>query len=133
MVPEGSSPWTNGRWTSNLYSVTFEICNAGRDANGWLAPSAKSVETTAWAMARVAQRWNLELPLEYGVNVFGHRDVSKSSTSCPGSLDLRAVVARANEIIEKSPLPSPKPDMAIDIEGIAAALDSISVILRSAK
>ena len=29
MVPEQSSPWTNGRWTSNLYSVTFEMVNEG--------------------------------------------------------------------------------------------------------
>ena len=132
MVPEGSSAWTNGRWTSNLYSVTFELVNSsGSSATGWFPPSAETCETTAHAMARAAQRWNFELPLEVGVNVFGHRDVSKSATACPGSLDIKAVVKRANEIIAASPVPTPQPPAAaVDLEGIADALDTISAILR---
>lgn len=131
MVPEGSSAWTNGRWTSNLYSITFEMCNSsGSSSTGWLPPSAETCETTAYAMARAAQRWNIELPLEVGVNVFGHKDVSKSATACPGSLDIAAVVKRANEIITASPVPSPEPAPSIDLEGIADALDTISAILR---
>ena len=101
MVDEYDSPWTNGRWTSNLYSVTFEMVNGGwaRSNGTWPSPSASTKETTAWAMARAAQRWGMELPLQYGVNVFGHRDVSKTSTACPGELDVQAVVNRANEIL----------------------------------
>lgn len=101
MVDEYDSPWTNGRWTSNLYSVTFEMVNGGwvRSNGTWPSPSAATRETTAWAMARAAQRWGMELPLQYGVNVFGHRDVSKTSTACPGELDVQAVVNRANEIL----------------------------------
>ncbi len=100
MVAEQDSPWTNSRWTSNLYSVTFEMVNEARRANGsWVSPSAATRETTAWAMARAAQRWNMELPLQYGINVFGHRDVAKTATACPGELDVQAVVNRANEIL----------------------------------
>lgn len=136
MVPEGSSPWTNGRWTSNMYSVTFEMCNAsGSSATGWFPPSAATCETTAWAMARAAQRWNIELPLEHGVNVFGHKEVSKTSTACPGSLDIDAVVKRANEIIESHPVPAPGPDVdvakiAVLTEDIAGKFVEISNILK---
>ena len=129
MVPEGSSPWTNTRWTSNLYSITFEMINSSGSPNSWFPPSEKTCETTAWAMARAAQRWNIELPLEYGVNVFGHKDVSKSATSCPGSLDIKAVVNRANEIIKANPVPTPNPTGEIDLEAIAVAVDVINVEL----
>lgn len=133
MVPEGSSPWTNGRWTSNLYSITFEMCNAsGSSSTGWFPPSEKTMETTAWAMARAAQRWNLELPLAVGINVFGHKDVSKTATACPGGLNLEAVVKRANEIIDANPVKPVTPTPTVDLEGIADALDTITKILRSA-
>lgn len=82
-------------------------------------------------MARAAQRWNIELPLEYGVNVFGHKDVSKSTTSCPGSLDIKSVVNRANEIIKANPVPTPNPTGEIDLEAIAVAVDVINVELGS--
>ena len=132
MVPEEDSPWTNGRWTSNMYSVTFEMCNAGPAVNGvWPAPSAATMETVAYAMARAAQRWNIELPLEHGVNVFGHKDVSKSATSCPGATDVRKLVARANEIIAASPVTPPAPPApSIDVLAIAEHLDAISAILK---
>lgn len=125
MVPEESSPWTNGRWTSNMYSITFEMINESQIGSGWNPPSAQTMETTAWAMARAAQRWNFELPLEYGVNVFGHRDVSKSPTGCPGGLDMVAVVKRANDILAMKPVEPVTPE--IDIEDIA---DSIDIIIR---
>jgi hypothetical protein len=137
MVPEQSSPWTNGRWTSNLYSVTFEMVNAGGSGSTWLPPSDETMETTAWAMARAAQRWNIELPLEHGINVFGHKEVSKSPTACPGGLDIAWMVERANQIIAQNPVPTPGPDIdvlliadAVDV--ISDKLDEISTILRSA-
>lgn len=131
MVAEQDSPWTNGRWTSNMYSVTFEMCNAGgSSASGWLAPSDETCETTAWAMARAAQRWNMELPLEHGVNVFGHKEVSKTATSCPGALDVDAVVKRANEIIAKYPVPAPEPTPSADFEAIAKLHDQLAVEFR---
>lgn len=129
MVPEGSSPWTNGRWTSNLYSVTFEMINASGSGSSWKPPSAETMETTAWAMARAAQRWNFEAPLEYGVNVFGHRDVSKSATACPGDLDMQAVIKRANEILITHPVLPPEPPAppapSVDIEMVAEHIDTI--------
>lgn len=129
MVAEQDSPWTNGRWTSNMYSVTFEMCNAsGSSTNGWFPPSAETCETTAWAMARAAQRWGIELPLEHGVNVFGHKEVSKTATSCPGALDVDAVVKRANEIIAEYPVPAPKP--VADFEAIAKLHDQLAVEFR---
>lgn len=131
MVPEGSSPWTNGRWTSNMYSITFEMVNESGSGSTWQPPSAETMETTAWAMARAAQRWNIELPLEVGVNVFGHKDVSKSSTACPGNLDMRAVVKRANEIIDAHPVVDPSPEYQIDVAAIAEHLDAISIILKA--
>lgn len=137
MVPEQDSAWTNGRWTSNMYSVTFEMVNAsGSSSNGWFPPSAATCETTAWAMARAAQRWNIELPLEHGINVFGHKEVSKSSTACPGALDVDAVVKRANEIIKANPVPSqysPVDVIAIAdaVDVISGKLDEVSKILRS--
>lgn len=124
MVAEQDSAWTNGRWTSNMYSVTFEMCNAGQSGSTWLAPSAATCETTAYAMARAAQRWGIELPLEHGVNVFGHKEVSKSATACPGLLDVDAVVKRANEIIAASPV-KPEPS-SVDVVAIADAVDVIS-------
>ena len=140
MVPEQSSAWTNGRWTSNLYSVTFEMINESQTGTTWNSPSKATMETTAWAMARVAQKWNFEMPLEYGINVFGHRDVSKSATACPGALDMQAVIKRANEIIVANPVPKPEPEVTLDTEKIADALDiiqeqitTISSILREEK
>ena len=140
MVPEQSSAWTNGRWTSNLYSVTFEMVNESGSGSTWAPPSAATCETTAWAMARAAQKWKMELPLEHGINVFGHKEVSKSATACPGNLDIKAVVARANQIIKENPIPSPEPEVVLDTEKIADALDviqdqiaEISNILREEK
>lgn len=131
MVPEGSSPWTNGRWTSNMYSITFEMVNESGSGSIWQPPSKETMETTAWAMARAAQRWNFELPLEVGVNVFGHRDVSKSATACPGNLDMQSVVKRANEIINANPVTGPTPSHQVDVAAIAEHLDAISTILKA--
>lgn len=78
------------------------MVNQGYSGGRWISPSAATRETTAWAMARAAERWGLELPLQYGINVFGHRDVSKFATACPGDLDVQAVVNRANEILSVS-------------------------------
>lgn len=133
MVPEDCAPWTNGRWASNLWSVTFEMVNAGgTSASGFLPPSPDTMETTAWAMARAAVRWGIEQPLEYGVNVFGHRDVSKSSTACPGSLDMLKVIARANEIIKATPVkpgvtptPGVVPEPGIESDTMVSYLESL--------
>jgi hypothetical protein len=139
MVPEGSSAWTNGRWTSNIYSVTFEMLNAsGSSATGWFPPSEQTMETTAWAMARAAQRWNIELPLEHGINVFGHKEVSKTPTACPGALDIKRVVARANEILAEAPAPGPQPSVdtlaiAKHVDTIVSEFTQISEILKGEK
>ena len=101
MVAEENTAWTNGRWTSNAGSITFELCNdSGNPTNGFTPPSEQTHETTAWLLARSYMLWEMEGKLVYGVNVFGHKDVSKSATSCPGETDIKAIVARANEIIE---------------------------------
>ena len=128
MVAEEDTPWTNGRWASNCHSITFEICNEGGDSStGWLPPSGASMETVAWAMARATRRWGIEEPLAYGINVFGHKDVSKSATACPGGLDVAAVVKRANEILAKGPVPPtpPTPQPTDKDKVIAEALESV--------
>ena len=128
MVSEQDTPWTNGRWASNCHSITFEMCNEGGDsASGWLPPSGATCETVAWAMARAAIKWEME-KLEYGINVFGHKDVSKSATACPGGLDVAAVVKRANEIIAQqnaTPEPEPTPEPSDKDKQIAAVITEV--------
>lgn len=102
MVDERDTPATNTRWRSNQFSVTFEVCN---DKTTTDKPSQESHETAAWAVARTALRWGLLTPLEHGVNVFGHKEVSKFGTACPGDLDIALIVRRANEIIAKAETP----------------------------
>jgi hypothetical protein len=151
MVPEDCAPWTNGRWKSNLHSITFEMVNAGgTSSSGFLPPSDETCETVAHAMARACMRWNMAVDLEYGINVFGHKDVSKSPTACPGALDVKKVVARANEIMAEyknnlnpdqgedtgeTPTPPPAPEtdniaIADAIDVINAKLEEISDILK---
>jgi hypothetical protein len=102
------------------------MVNAGKTSSGeWSPPSAQTIETTAWAMARAAQRWNIDLPLEHGVNVFGHKEVSKSATACPGTLDVGAVVKRANDILVANPAPNPD-EPTFDAAKVAAAVDVIA-------
>lgn len=133
MVPEDCTPWTNGRWKSNCHSITFEMCNAGGDStSGWLAPSNDTYETVAWAMARASIRWKIGM-FEYGVNVFGHKDVSKTSTSCPGASDIKKIVARANEILVQfnagtvtPPVTPPTTPESPDLAGVAKELTTIS-------
>ena len=57
--------------------------------------------------------------------MFGHKDVSKSPTACPGALDMQAVIARANEIIKANPVPSPEPTPTVDAVAIAGHIDTI--------
>lgn len=99
MVPETDSPATNGRWKSNTYSITLEICN---DQTTTDKPSEASHETAAWAVARAAVRWGMKTPLVHGETVFGHKEVSKSPTSCPLLLDVDWIIRRANAIIESN-------------------------------
>jgi hypothetical protein len=88
-------------------------------------------------------RWNMAVDLEYGINVFGHKDVSKSPTACPGSLDVKKVVARANEIMaeyknnlnpdqgeDSGETPTPPPTPQTDNIAIADAIDVINAKLE---
>lgn len=109
MVDERDTAATNGRWMSNTYGINLEICNGDTRQS---PPSAKSHETAAWALARGALRWNFLVPLERNVNVFGHKDVSKSPTGCPGDLDIDLIVRRANEIIKQAT----NPEVPVDPE-----------------
>jgi hypothetical protein len=133
MVDERDTPATNDRWKSNAYSITYEVCN---DATLVDKPSAASHETTAWAVARAALRWDLQLPLAVDVNVFGHRDVTKFATACPGELDMVWITKRANEIIEKAkpvdPVPTPpvSGDLEAAINELTAALKEQSALMR---
>lgn len=118
MVDEQDTAWTNTRWMSNSRSVTVEICN---DVVKGDKPSDASHETAAWLTARAAVRHGIELPLVHGINVFGHKEVSKLPTACPGLLDIKKIVARANEILATNPgeVVEPTPDNSGIIERLA--------------
>lgn len=105
MVNEGDSPFTNGRIGSNIWALTWELVNdkqTGVDANGkpvFSAPSRQTLETAAWVTARAMIRRGWKTPIEKDVNAFGHGQVSKTPTSCPGDTDIAYIVKRANEIV----------------------------------
>lgn len=124
MVPEQDTPWTNTRWMSNSRSVTVEICN---DKTPLDKPSQASHETAAWIAARSAVRHGIELPLEHGINVFGHKEVSKTATACPGELDIKWIVDRANEILAEGVIDDVEPDTA---ELLATAQRSEAAVKR---
>lgn len=118
MVDEQDTAWTNTRWMSNSRSVTMEICN---DVVKGDKPSEASHETAAWLTARAAVRHGIELPLVHGINVFGHKEVSKLPTACPGLLDIEKIVARANEILatNSGEVVEPTPDNSGIVERLA--------------
>ena len=133
MVDERDTPSTNGRWASNEHSVTFEVCN---DKTTTDKPSPESHETAAWGVARAAVNWGMRLPLEHGVNVFGHKEVSKSPTACPGQLDVDWITARANEIItaqhDNTPTPAPDySDLQKSLDGLSGAVTKLTNLLKS--
>lgn len=134
MVDEGDSPFTNGRIGSNIRSITFELINwkqTGVYAEGdpvYSAPSELTLETAAYVFARAMIRHGWTEPAELNVNVFGHEQVSKKATSCPGDTDLAYIVKRANEIITEHRTQKPeqteqeKPMPELTKEEIAAAI-----------
>lgn len=133
MVPEEDTPATNTRWKSNQYSVTFEICN---DKTNTDKPSAESHETAAWGVARAAMHWGMQLPLRRQVNVFGHKEVSKFSTACPGELDMDWITNRANAIIESTQKEEEPPapdysDLKKSIDGLAGLIQKLIDLLKS--
>ena len=76
------------------------------------------------------------LPLTRGVNVFGHKDVSKTATACPGQLDQQWIVNRANEIIlameTKEPVPAPDfSELTEAITGLSRLIQQLLDLLKS--
>ena len=133
MVDEADTPSTNTRWKSNTFSVTVETAN---DKTTTDKPSAESHESVAWIVARSALRWGMQLPLQQGVNVLGHKDVSKTATSCPGQLDVGWIVGRANEIIdnlshEQEPPTPDFSDLGKSLDALTKSIDELSVILKT--
>ena len=133
MVDIRDTPSTNTRWRSNQYSITLEIAN---DLTTTDKPSMESHESAAWVLARDAMRYGFLLPLKVGVNVFGHKDVSKTATACPGLLDMQWITNRANEIIvaeqnqEPAPEPAPEPTPQPGLDDIARAINRIGDTLE---
>jgi hypothetical protein len=133
MVDERDTAATNGRWKSNTRGINLEIVNSGSPIG---KPSPESHHTAAQLVARAARRWNWRLPLELGVNVFGHGDVSKSPTACPGELDKALIVRLANnalaEGVEVPPVVVPPVVVppARDDSELTGALGALTALLN---
>lgn len=125
MVDEGDSPFTNGRIGSNIWAVTFELVNdaqTGVDKDGkpvFSAPSKKTLETAAYVSARAMIRRGWKVQLVLNVNEFGHGQVSKTSTSCPGETDLAYIERRTNEILAEYRHSQEVPDQPKPTEPVA--------------
>lgn len=128
MVDTRDTPSTNGRWRSNQFSVTVEVCNNKTTTD---KPSPESHETAAWYIAREALSWGMKYPLARGENVFGHKELSKSATACPGELDMDWITRRANDIIKASEesTPVPKPDYSDLLESISGLTKVITSLI----
>jgi hypothetical protein len=132
MVDERDTAATNTRWMSNTYGINLEIANDKTTSD---KPSAKSHEAAAWVVARAALRWGWKLPLARMENVFGHSEVSKSATTCPGELDMVWITNRANEIIEaaNNQETPPKPDysdLQESINGLTKIIQALIDLLK---
>lgn len=127
MVDSRDTPSTNGRFRSNQFSFTVEMCN---DKVKGDRPSEASHETVAWAFAREALSWGMLTPLAEDVTVLGHRVLAKKAfpTVCPGLVDIPWIVRRTNEIIVANQHQTEPP--APDFSDLTAAMNGLSVVLR---
>lgn len=126
MVDSRDTPATNTRWRSNQYSVTAELLNDGTLSG---KPSPETHEAAAWWAAGEALRWGMKLPLARLETVFGHREVSKSATSCPGEVNVDWITRRANEIIEAQLATTPVPEP--DFDDLTAAIGGLTKVLQA--
>lgn len=94
-VEENNTAWHVGKsrnpYVSNANTIGIEVSNS--NINGWEVSDA-SIDLLVKLIREIAMRNNL-LPLVYGINVFGHRDLA--ATLCPGPF----LYPKLNEIIEK--------------------------------
>lgn len=110
-VAERDAAWTNGTYStnpgSNLDSITIEHEDDGA-YNGPRTPAL--YEASAQLVADIHRRRGI--PLIHrgaGGGVLRHRECATASTSCPDSLDIDRIIARAQQILNPPP-PPPPPD-----------------------
>jgi len=125
MVDSRDTAATNGRWMSNTYGVNAELAN---DKTTTDKPSTKTHETAAWFYAQEALQWGWKLPLKVDETMFGHKDVSKSGTACPGLTDVAWITNRANEIIDAARNDTEPP--APDYSGLEGKIDKLTGMVQ---
>lgn len=89
MLEEFFVPYTNGNLTSNRESITIEVVDNKKP----FEPRADAVYALCAKLGKdIAQYYKLPINRD----VFkGHREVSNSHPSCPGSLDVNRIVSEA--------------------------------------
>lgn len=98
---------------ANNYSVAIETQNTSGDpAWGISAASQEAIAQIAAWLSRVTEINGVRfaVPLDRA-HIVGHREVPGNSTACPGpSMDLDAIVKRAQQIVAPTPEPEPEPE-----------------------
>lgn len=88
-VQESDTAWHAGNWAMNLRSIGIEhSAQPGRDA------SAATLENSAQLIAQIAKEYNIPLDRQH---VLKHSEVPYA-TQCCGTINVDALVARANQI-----------------------------------
>lgn len=98
-VHESDTAWSDANWDSNCQTISVEHCNSTLAPNYEIADS--TFETGCQLTADIFKRHNLGKAIR-GVNLFCHREVSKTPTSCPGPYlysKMDNYCARVNEIL----------------------------------
>lgn len=121
-VPDNFTAYHAGNYPVNQESIGIENVNSSGAPNWDIA--SETFDTLVELCRDVASR-NGMLPLKVGVNLFGHKDVSKSPTYCPGKLHdrLQELADRVNSGHGGStpaPTPSPAPTPPSDDGGRVA-------------
>lgn len=110
-VDINNTAWCDSNWESNLRSITVEH-EGGQNGTGPYSDAMyeRAAHLCAW------------LRENYGINRYvRHRDVSLTSTACPGGLDVERIWRRSEEIIRQynQPVTPPAPEWQRNRQSIA--------------
>lgn len=103
-VQESDAAWHSGDGETNLRSIGIENVNSGGAAQSW--PVADSTFNTLVELVRDVAKRNGLFPVQVGVNLFGHKDIS--ATACPGQLYPR-LQELADAVNNGTSTPAPQP------------------------
>lgn len=110
-VRESDTAWSDANWDSNCQTISVEHCNSKGAPNWEIADS--TFETGCQLVADIFRRHNLGKAIR-GVNLFCHKEVSKTPTSCPGPYlysKMDEYCARVNEILGYNTVQNSKKDI----------------------